>query len=137
MAESGRLKNEEQAELIEIRCISTIGHVDPRERIRAVGGVRRGVAWSLTQSAAIALIERDEATFYMHAQGHSIAIVVARTGDGRKYLKTITDPRHPATLLSLPECPESRRRVTASSAESERAPDSESASLISSMRRSP
>ena len=137
MAESGRLKNEERAELIEIRCISTIQHIDPRERIRAVGGVRKGVVWSITQSAAIALIERDEATFYMQAQGHSIAVVVAMSENGRKYLKTITDPGHPTTLLSLPECPETRSRVTASSPGSARARDFESVSSTSSTRRSP
>jgi hypothetical protein len=71
----------------------------------------------------------------MQAQGHSIAIVVAINGNGRKYLKTITDPGHPTTLLSLPECPESRSRVTASSAELARAPDSELVSSTSGTRR--
>lgn len=136
MANSGR-RNDEAAVLIEIRCISTTGHIDPRERIQAVGGVRNGAAWKLTQSAAIALIENDEATFFMHAQGHSIAIVVAMNGNGRKYLKAITDPGHPTSLLSLPECRETRSRATASSAESAREPDSESISSTSGMRRWP
>jgi hypothetical protein len=73
----------------------------------------------------------------MQAQGHCIAIVIATTSDGRKYLKAITDPAHPTTLLSLPEDPEFPSRVTAPWAESARGPDSESASSTSSTRRSP
>jgi hypothetical protein len=111
MAKSGPLKNGEPAELVEIRWVSTVRHLDPRERVQAVGGMRKGVAWKLTQSAAIGLIERDEASFYMQAQGHCIAIVIATTRDGRKYLKAITDPTHPTTLLSLPECPDAPRTL--------------------------
>jgi hypothetical protein len=108
-----RSEEEELAELVEVQCVNKIRHIDPRQRVNAIGGVRKGVTWKLTHADAIASLERGEVSLYVEVEGHSVAIVVGVSKEGRKYLRAITDADHPTTLLGLPECPRSGRRLQA------------------------
>lgn len=94
------------ANQVEIRCINKSNRYDPHERIVNVGGVNsNGERWKLTQTEAIAGIDRGEWRFYVSRGGRTAWVVVATSRYGHRYLKTEADGEQPDNLLSLPECP--------------------------------
>ena len=90
-----------------VECINKTDRYNPHERIRAIGGRNSGGGrWKLSQPDAIAGIENGRWSFYVERPpGHRVAVIVARTPQGHKYLKTEADGEQPDNLLALPECP--------------------------------
>jgi hypothetical protein len=95
------------AQTVQITCINKTDRYNPHERIRAVGGRNSdGTGWKLTQELAIAAIEEGKYSFYVERPaGDRVRVVVPRSAQGNKYLKTEADGEQPNNLLSLPECP--------------------------------
>jgi hypothetical protein len=90
----------------EVKCINKSERYDPHDRIRTLGGVNAGgTRWCLPQEHAIASMESKEFEFFVRVQGHEVAVVVAESRYGHKYLKTKADGEQPNNLLLLPECP--------------------------------
>lgn len=58
----------------------------------------------LAQADAIDGIESGKWSFYVHADGREVAVIVKTSRFGHKYLTTKADGEHPDNLLSLPEC---------------------------------
>jgi hypothetical protein len=89
-----------------IDCVRKADRPNPWERITHVGGANAdGTRWLLTQPDAIAGIESEKWSFFVHAGGSEADVVVATSRFGHKYLKTRADGEQPDNLLSLPECP--------------------------------
>lgn len=87
-----------------IDCINKDDHYNPHERIQNVGGPNDdGTRWRITLDEAINGILEGRWSFYVHAGGRSVNVIVAEH-EGRKYLKTEADGYSPDNLLSLPEC---------------------------------
>jgi hypothetical protein len=95
------------AQAIQIKCINKSDRYNPHERIRAVGGTNAdGSRWKLSEPDAMMAIENGRYSFYVERPpGDSVWVIVARSAQGNKYLKTQADGEHPNNLLSLPECP--------------------------------
>jgi len=93
------------AENIEIQCINKSDRPNPFERIVRVGGFHAGKRWSIPQERAVQGIESDEWSFHVTRGGRTVAVIVATSRYGHKYIKTVADGEHPDNLLSLPECP--------------------------------
>lgn len=76
------------------------------ERISSIGCIgESGSRHSFTEDEAIRLIEANLATFYVDRPvGHRVTVVVEKTPEGRKFLKTEADGEKPNNLLSLPHC---------------------------------
>jgi len=89
------------AESRQVTCINTSDRKSAHERIRRIGG--RG--WTMSQDEAIQEIESGRISFYVSVGGRTVAVVVAKSQYGNKYLKTEADGDQPDNLLSLPECP--------------------------------
>lgn len=91
---------------IEIMCINKTNRYDAHDRIHSIGGIRSDRApWKMSQTDAIATIENGTYSFYVSKGGRTVAVIVALSRFGNKYLKTVADGEHPDNLLSLPECP--------------------------------
>ena len=86
------------------RVISTVGQAysqDPLERIASIGGVNADrTRWSLSQPAAIALIEKGTDEFSFQAGDQSVRVVVL-THCGEKYLQSERERTHPDDLLNV------------------------------------
>lgn len=96
----------EMAPRHEIKCVNKTDRWNAHERITHVGGVNRdGTRWKLSQEEAIVWIESRRAEFYVRRGGSEVAVIVAVSRFGHKYLKTVADGEQPNNLLSLPECP--------------------------------
>jgi hypothetical protein len=89
-----------------IECVKKSDRYNPWERITHVGGVNaNGTRWLLTQSDAIAGVETGKWSFFVHAGGREVDVIVKTSRFGHKYLTTEADGEQPDNLLSLPECP--------------------------------
>lgn len=90
---------------LQLMCINKRGgHVNPHERIQAIGGIDAGRRWKDPEDVAIRNIDSGAKRYFVHAGGKSVWVNVAQR-DGRKYLKTENDGYSPDNLLALPECP--------------------------------
>jgi hypothetical protein len=89
-------------DVVMINCINKSNRPSAHERIRGIGGGNR---WKLSLDDAIAGIEQGKWSFYVSMNGKSVSVVIAKSADGHKYLKTLADGEQPDNLLSLPECP--------------------------------
>lgn len=80
---------------------------DPHhERIASIGCVETsGTKHTFTEAEAIGLIERKQASFYVERpDGHRVEVIVEKSPEGHKFLKTEADGEKPNNLLSLPHC---------------------------------
>lgn len=95
------------AQSVRIECINKTDRFSPHERIRHIGGRNTdGTRWKLSQPDAICGIEDGRWSFYVERPfGDRVAVIVATSAAGNKYLKTVADGDQPNNLLSLPECP--------------------------------
>ena len=87
------------------RAITFVNHAyshDPRERIEMIGGVNSDkTRWSLSQTAAMALIEAGTDEFFVGPKESAVKIVVVTHKD-QKYLQSEREKTHPDDLMSLP-----------------------------------
>ena len=91
---------------IEVKCINKQDRPNPWERITHIGGTNPDDAnWKITQASAIEGIENGKWEFYVDVGGSRVAVVVAVSQHGNKYIKTEPDDEDQNNLLSLPECP--------------------------------
>lgn len=94
------------ASRFEIKCVNKTDRYNPHERIQRVGGINPdGSRWSLSQQDAVAGIEQGKYEFHVSRDGRTVAVLVALSATGHKYIKTAADGQQPDNLLSLPECP--------------------------------
>lgn len=89
----------------QVLCINKSNRYNSHERITHIGGVNSdGGQWRITQEQAIEGIEEGKWSFYVSANGKSVNVIVSKSANGNKYLKTESDGEQPNNLLSLPEC---------------------------------
>jgi hypothetical protein len=90
-----------------ISCVKKPHRSDPTQHIDAVGGVLPdGSPWRRQLEDAIVLTEKGH-RFYVEEPGSDrVAVEVAQSRYGNKYLRTVTDFEIPNNLLALPECPD-------------------------------
>lgn len=89
----------------EVKCINKSNRSSAHERITHIGGLNaNGTRWKVTQEEAIAGIESGKWKFYVSVKGQTAWVIVSKSVNGNKYLKTQNDGEQPNNLLSLPEC---------------------------------
>lgn len=49
-------------------------------------------------------MENGEWKFYVSVNGRTVWVIVSKSANGNKYIKTESDSEQPNNLLSLPEC---------------------------------
>lgn len=86
------------------RVISSVGRAysrDPLERVAWIGGVNPDrTRWTLSQPAAIAMIENGTDEFFYEAGDERVRVVVLKH-DGEKYLQSEREQTHPDDLLNV------------------------------------
>lgn len=91
------------ATLLRRRAISHVGRAysrDPLERVASIGGVNSDrTRWSLSQPAAIALIENGTDEFFFRQGEQDVRVIVLNRG-GEKYLQSERETTHPDDLLN-------------------------------------
>lgn len=90
----------------QVSCINKLpNHYDAHTRIQKIGGINGDNSqWTFDEDVAIQAIKDDKYSFYVHAGGRYVNVIIAKHGT-REYLKTEIDNYSPDNLLSLPECP--------------------------------
>ena len=74
---------------------------DPLERVASISGVNADhTRWNLSQTAAIALIEKGTDEFFFRAGEQTVRVVVL-THAGEKYLQSERETTHPEDLLNV------------------------------------
>ncbi|GAA5037799.1 hypothetical protein GCM10011506_36040 [Marivirga lumbricoides] len=90
---------------LEINCINKDERLSKTERITHVGGLDTyGDRWEKTVAEAIDEIEKGTSGFYVEVDREEVDVVVAKSSQGNKYLRTEADDYEPNNLLSLIEC---------------------------------
>lgn len=76
------------------------------ERIARIGCVdEAGTKRTFTEAEAIGLIESKQASFYVERpDGHRVEVIVEKSPEEHKFLKTEADGEKPNNLLALPHC---------------------------------
>jgi hypothetical protein len=91
---------------VRIECINKADRFNPHKHITHIGGRNAdGTPWKLTEEEAIQGVHNGKWSFYVHRAARTVSVIVARSREGREYLKTEDDGYIPDNLLSLPECP--------------------------------
>lgn len=91
---------------VRIDCIDKNNRQSRYERISHVGGPNADATrWRLKLEDAIIAIETGLYSFFTDVGNHEVDVVVAKTAQGRKYLKTVADADTPDSLLRLPKMP--------------------------------
>jgi hypothetical protein len=84
-----------------ITCV----RVSSEGRIAEIGGTETdGLTWRLPLEAAVARVESGHEFFVERPEGDRVAVEIAVSGSGRRYLKTEADGDEPNNLLALPRC---------------------------------
>ena len=90
------------------RVVTAVGRAysrDPFERVASIGGVNSDhTRWSLSQPAAIALIEKGSDEFFFQVGEQRVRVVVLTHG-GEKYLQSEREKTHPDDLLKVNAAP--------------------------------
>ena len=89
----------------EITCIVWKDSTNRYGGIKSVGGKINGTNWQLTEEEAIKYIESGKYSFYVRRNGYSTDVLVHKSLNGHKFLKTNSDGVHINNLVSLPICP--------------------------------
>lgn len=90
----------------EVKCVNKFDRNNIHESIRYIGGLNaNNTRWTLTVAEAIRGIESEEWHFYIEINGVRANLIIAKSTEGFKYLKTDVDDTECNNLLSLPECP--------------------------------
>lgn len=91
---------------VRIDCIRKPDRMNPHRHITHVGGPNPNGSgrWFLTEEDAIAGMDRGDWSFYVHAGGRTVRVMVQKSAQGHRYLKTVDDQYRPDNLLALPEC---------------------------------
>lgn len=93
------------AQDVEIQCIHKADRTNPHRHITHVGGVHAGSRWILPEDDAIAGIDEGKWQFYVSVGGRRVNVIVEKSQQGHRFLKTVADGYVPNNLLSLPDCP--------------------------------
>ena len=84
-----------------ITCV----RVSSKGRIAEIGGTETGGStWRLSLEAAITAVEGGREFFVERPEGDRVAVEIASSASGRRYLKTEADGDEPNNLLALPRC---------------------------------
>lgn len=88
-----------------ILCVTKYTGYDPHRYITYIGGILKdGSRWRIREEDAVIDIESGKYEFYVVVDLKTLDVIVAKSPDGHKYLKTTADGEKPDALLSLGEC---------------------------------
>lgn len=99
------IRKEDMTDLHQVKCVNKSDRSNPHERILSIGGTNpNGTPWKLPLQDAISGIESGKWQFYVSVGGKSVWVVIAKSAQGHKYLKTDADGEYTNNLLNLTEC---------------------------------